>query len=1105
MFSGCGNLSPVIASRPGRIAHSALQRVGKSRKWGRMAEASDDYEETAVADAAVRRWWPRVLQGIGLLLFVVLAVAWFSREEIAGNVIEGQLRTFDIPATYDIESIGPDRQVLTNVVVGDPNAPDFTAKRAEVAIRYRLGTPQLGRITLIGPRLYGTLRGGTLSFGSLDKALFRDSGEPPGLPELDVRLVDGRALIESDYGPIGIKADGAGRIDSGFSGILAVAAPELDGGGCAARGSTFYGKVATSGGKPSIDGPLRMRSLRCPGQGVSLADAAIALDATADRDFGGVEGRGRLSSGALAFAGTRANGANGSMRATWRKDALTAKYSLVARGLAHPQAQAALLTAEGSVRARNGFANLELQSDIEGNGVRLGEGLDRVMANAAQSADGTLVAPLLQQARTALARESRASSLVASLTARKTGEVISLVLPAAKLRGGSGDTLLSLSQFNIVQSGSGLPRISGNVATGGAGLPRIVGRMERAPGGGAVLRMRMAEYAAGGSSLAIPELILAQASGGSLGFAGRAVASGPLPGGSTRNLSLPIQGSWGNAGLALWNRCIDVRFDRLALASLMLERRGLQLCPSRGQSIVRQDGRGLRIAAGAPALDLSGRLADTPMRLRSGPVGFAWPGAMSARAVDVSLGPPDTASTFRISNLTATFGKDIADKFEDADIRLFQVPLNLENTNGDWRYASGVLGIDGATFRLVDREATPRFNPLVSDDGRLTLRDNVIRAEATMKEPASQRAVTAVEIVHNLSTGTGSADLAVNDLLFDSQLQPDTLSPLALGVIARTRGTIRGSGRIEWTEAGVTSRGTFGSDNLDFAAAFGPVRGASGTVEFTDLLSLTTAPDQRIRIGSVNPGIEVLDGELVFSLREGQFLGVQGATWPFMGGTLTLRETRLNLGMSEERRYVFEIEGLDAAVFVQQMELPNVAATGIFDGTLPIVFDNAGNGRIEGGMLIARPPGGNVSYVGELSRENLGTMANFAFDALRSLDYQQMSVGMDGPLTGEIVTRVRFDGVKQGAGARQNFITRRFANLPIRFNINITAPFYQLITSLKSMYDPASVRDPRELGLLTDDGRVLKRVTTDQPPAIRPEDIIPDAPPIQTPESENKP
>lgn len=1050
-----------------------------------------------------RRRWPRVLAVLAIAILVALAMVWFARERIAGNFVEAQLQQNDIPATYEIESIGPYRQVLTNIVVGDPSAPDMTIERAEVAIRYRLGTPTIGQITLVRPRLYGTMHGGKLSFGTLDKALFRDTGEPPGLPRLDLNLVDGRGLIESDFGPIGIKTDGAGPLDDGFAGVLAVAAPEIEVAGCEARDATLFGKITTADRKPTIEGPLRAASFACSAHGLSLSDASISVDATIDKNLAGIEVDGRLATGTVVGAGARASGINGTVRAVWRSDALTARYSLAGRGISHPQARVALLTAEGFVRGRNGFATLDLQADVEGNGLRLGDGLDAFLADAARSTEGTLIEPLLSRARTALEREGRASSLTASLSARRTGGVLSMQVPAASLRGGSGATLLALSRFQMISSESGSPRLSGNVATGGDGIPRIAGRMERGPGGNAVLRLRMADYVAGSSSLAIPEMVLAQASSGALGFSGRAIASGALPWGSTRNLALPLSGNWtSGSGLSLWNRCIDVRFDSLALASLSLERRGLTACPSKGQSIVRHDGRGLRVAAGMPSLDLQGRLAETPIRLRSGPVGFAYPGAISAREVDVSLGPDASASTFRISNLTATLGNEIAGRFEDGDIRLFQVPLNLQGASGDWRYAGGIMSIGEGQFRLVDRNPEPRFNPLVSDDGRLTLRDNVIRAEATLQEPASQRTVTAVSILHNLASGTGHADLSVNDLLFDSRLQPVTLTPLALGVVANTRGTVRGSGRIDWAAAGVTSRGSFTSDNLDFAAAFGPVKGASGTVEFTDLLALTTAPDQRIRIASVNPGIEVADGELVFALREGQYLGVQGATWPFMGGTLTLREVNLNIGTSEERRYVFEIEGLEAARFVQRMELSNIAATGTFDGTLPIIFDTSGNGRIEGGLLIARAPGGNVSYVGELSREDLGTMANFAFDALRSLDYKQMSIAMDGSLTGEIVTKVRFDGVKQGVNARRNFITRRFENLPIRFNVNVKAPFYSLLTSIKSMYDPASVRDPRELGLLTDDGRVLQRAVSPPPPTVTPEDIIPDTAPVQTSESE---
>lgn len=1078
---------------------------GRARKWGSMADADSDVEVEPYASAPRRRRvWLRVLLGVFVLLLAALLALWLSRERIAGNVIERELERYGIPATYTIERIGPDRQILTNIVVGDPRRPDLIVERAEVPIKLRLGTPTIGRITLVRPRLFGTMRGGTLSFGTLDKALFRDTGKPPGLPELDLRLIDGRALIEGDFGPLGIKADGAGRIDDGFSGVLAVTAPRLDGAGCAGRGASLYGKVATAGGKASIDGPLRLASLACAG--VNLRNVLLAVNAILDRDFKGVEGRGRLETGLLQAAGARANGLAGTMQATWRDRALTARYSLAARGLAHPQANAALVTAEGTVRARDDFASLEVRSDLAGNGMRMGLGLDRVLGDAARATQGTLLAPLLAQARTALAREGRASTLAAELTLRRTAGATSVVIPQATLRGGSGDTLLALSQAQLGIPARGTPRFSGNLATGGRGLPRIVGRMERAPGGTAVLRLRMAEYRAGDSALELRELVLAQATNGAIGFSGRARASGALPGGLTRNLALPLSGSWSQrGGLALWNRCTEIGFDRLAVASLTLERRALTLCPVRGQPILRQDARGLRIAGGASSLDLAGRLAQTPIRLRTGAVGFAYPGALSARAIDVSLGPAATASTFRISNLTATFGREIAGNFAGADIRLFAVPMNLENAAGNWRYASGALSLADGSFRLVDREAVPRFNPLVSQGGTLTLRDNLIRANATLREPASGREVTDVSIVHNLASGVGHADLTVDGLLFDRALQPDVLTPRARGVVANVSGTVRGTGRIDWDERGTTSRGSFSSDSLDFAAAFGPVTGASGMVEFTDLIGLTTAPGQRIRIGSVNPGIEVTEGELVFSLRNGQLLGVEGARWPFMGGTLTLRSTTLNLGQSEERRYVFEIEGLQAAEFVQRMELPNLSATGTFDGTLPIIFDQSGNGRIEGGLLIAREPGGNVSYIGELTRENLGTMANFAFDALRSLDYRQMSIAMDGNLTGEIVTRVRFDGIKQGAGTKRNFITKRFENLPIRFNVNIRAPFYSLITSLKAMYDPASVRDPRDVGLLDREGNVLQRQVMPPAPAIKPDDIIPDSPPVQTSESEKLP
>lgn len=1069
-----------------------------------LAAETEAASETAQATPRTRWRRKRILVPATILSVLLLALtgAWLSRERIAGNLIERQLEAYDLPATYEIERIGGRTQVIRNLVIGDPRAPDLTARRVIVRMSYGLGTPGIGAVILEKPRLYGSYRRGQLSFGTLDKLLFRDSGEPPGLPALALTLRDGRALIESDFGPVGIKADGSGKLDSGFAGVLAATAPELAYGDCRARRATVFGKITTARGAPRFVGPARLGSLDCPSQALALGAFSADLDLRTDAALANPAGEARLAGGPMRVGANGAQSLTGTIRMQLRGERLAGRYTLAARGLATPQALAAVLTADGVVRGDAKLSRIDVEAELEGNGIRPGTQAVGALAGLARLGEGTLVSPIARRIAAALGAEARGSRLEMDLRLRRDGDALTLFAPKAQLTGGSGQRLVAASRLEYAARPGAPARISGNFVTGGSGLPRLNGRMERSSAGEAVFRLVMAPYAAGGSTLAVPGLSIVQGARGGLGFAGEVIASGPLPGGMARNLALPLNGTWSPGGrLALWRQCTPIAFDSLAIANLSFDKRRVTLCPPSGRAILQSGPDGFSLAAGAPSLALSGRLGDTPISLASGPIGFAWPGALKARSVDVTLGPPATASRFRISDLSGTFGRTISGAFSDAEIMLAAVPLDLRNASGQWDYRQGRFTVADGNFVLADRTEPDRFAPLAARGATLALADNIVTARAELRHPASDRLVTVADIRHSLASRTGHADLAVPGLVFDKALQPADLTPRALGVVANALGTVTGTGRIDWRGDGrVTSSGSFSSETLDFAAAFGPVRGASGTIVFSDLLGLTTAPGQKLRIAGVNPGIEVLDGELEFALRDGQFLSVGGASWPFMGGRLVLKSTELNLGTSEERRYIFEIVGLQAERFIAQMELENLSATGTFDGMVPIVFDRNGNGSIESGTLLSRSPGGNISYVGALTYEDLSPMANFAFETLKSLDYNQMTVVMEGPLTGEIVTKVRFDGVRQGAGAKQNFITRRFAALPLEFRVNIKAQFYQLLSSLKAMYDPAAVKDPRELGLLSDDGRrLLRREITGEEaePAITPEDIIPDEPPIQ--------
>lgn len=1009
---------------------------------------------------------------------------WFTREQIADRIILDQLQSHGVAARYEVESIGPRLQVLRNVVIGDPALPDLVVERVEVRIDYVFGAPRIGAVKLVRPRLYGTFLNGKASFGALDPLLFpRQAAQKPfALPDLAVTVIDGRALMLTGFGKAGIAVDGEGNLRNGFAGTIAASAPRLAMGQCRAADVTMFGRIAVDDARPQFDGPLRMASLQCDGAGGN-AQGAVGKGLTAnaqvraDRDLAGLTGTVSLRGRDLALPGVTAASLALDARLALRDGALSGRVEANAGSFASNAVQFGLVGLEGALRYEPREDRAEFRGAIKGEGARQGKGLAGALASSADAARGTMLGPLLDQLRKALAAQERGSRLVGEVGLRRNGEAMSIVVPQARLTGGSGQDLFSLSRFQLVTaSREAPPLLAGNFATAGAGLPRIVGRLEQGRAGKALFRLTMAPWRAGADSLAIPELMVAQVADGSLGFSGLARVSGAIPGGTVQNLELPLAGSLDARGqLALWKRCTRPRFERISLGTAVFDRAAIDLCPSHGAAIVESGGNGLRLAARADNLALTGRVGESPLVLSTGALNLGYPGTLRAAGVDVRLGADAAPSRFRVANIDLRLGTDPAGTFAGLEARLADVPLDIAGASGQWRYADGRLSISQAGFDLTDRLDPARFEPLRSDGAAFTLEGSRIAAKAALREARTSRGVGEVSIGHDLSTGAGHADLAVPDLKFDKGFQPAQLTRLALGVVANVEGRITGSGRIDWNARGVASTGSFGTDNLDLAAAFGPAKGIKGRIEFTDLLGMVSKPHQQITVAAINPGIEVTEGQIDLTLLPDQVLRLHDARWPFLGGTLVLEPTDLRLGVAEARRYTLTVTAIDAAKFIEKMELGNLAATGTFDGQFPLVFD-ANGGRIEEGTLVSRSGGGNVSYIGALTYENMGAMANFAFDSLKSLDYRTMAIAMRGDLEGEIVTNVKFDGVRQGAGTKRNFITRQVANLPIQFNVNIRAPFYQLITSFKALYDPAFVKDPRLLGLVDAQGRPLRRL-----------------------------
>ncbi len=1071
-----------------------------------MAEA-EPYSEThleqpASADDAMRGMWPikwrwRISLALLIIILVGFAVIWLTREQIAGNLIDEQTTANGIEAEYEIESIGPQQQVLRNLVIGDPAAPDLTVEKVVVDIAYTLGVPEIARIELTKPRLYGTFRDGTFSLGALDPLLLAESDEPAALPEFDVTIIDGRAQIDSDYGMIGIKLEGEGSLNDDFEGILAATGSKLGVQDCSVNTATLYGDLTTSGGQPSFEGPVRLNGVDCADGNIKSADTQVRFTLT--QDFSSLDGSINIESEEVLYAGLSLAELTANSDFTYgltgdsEDDAggLTLQHELLGIGIAGPNVELAKLSLDGDLRASNGFERVDWSARFDGEDAAIKLGQGGALSDARAAVSGTLLESLLGKFEEGLSRALKGGRLAGDLTLRMNEGTNSLIIPEARLRSASGETVLALSRLSYSSSDgdqAGAQRLSGNILTGGPDIPRINGRMEQVGSGDLALRLTMAEYRQGADSMAIPRMEVRQDQRGRVSFNGRLQAEGVIPGGSVRGLALPIEGTWSSAsGLAVGQRCTELSLTGLTYSELTLQGRKFALCPANGGAMVRYDD-AFNLSFATRDLELIGALSGTPASIAADRAVLSYPGPFELEGVEAVIGQPESALRLSIGDFQGGIGETIGGTFAESAVTMDIIPLNLTDLNGNWSFEDSVLRLSDSAFILTDRpdpeiDPKPRFEPLSAQAASLTLEDNRIQVDAGLRHAASGVLISNLSIGHDLSSGVGGADIDIPSLNFGDALQPADLTYLAKGTIALAEGTVQGSGRFDWSEDDVTSSGTFSTDNFDFATVFGPVRGVKGEIVFTDLINVTTAPSQVVEIASINTGIETLNGRIVYTLIDSETVRLEDGRWPLMGGEMVVQPTTIANGGRDGQNYVIELVGLDAAAFVAQAELTNLGVSGIFDGTLPVSFDALGNGSIKGGYLVSRPPGGNVSYIGELTYEDLGAMSNYVFQTLRSIDYSQMSVELNGNLAGEIITRFNIDGIRQGEGASKNFVTRKIAEIPIRFNINVRSEnFFLLSTIARGLFDPSAFGDPIDQGLLTiEDGQILPRAPFQQP------------------------
>lgn len=1018
-------------------------------------------------------------------LIAIAGAIWVLRTPIADNFVSDQLQQRGVKAQYRITAIGLRTQTLADVVIGDPQRPDLIARRVKVRIGWGWTGPKISGVSAEGLRLFGKWEEGRLKLGEVDKLLPEPSEQDFTLPELDIALSDARARIETPWGAIGARIDGAGPLRQDFRGQLAILSEGLTLDGCQTGRVSAYGAVRIALGRPNFVGPVRGEKLGCITADASVARFDAQLETSLAADLKSWNGQVDATASGLKGGGgslatlTAVGGFRGDPAATKFDYDLTgsagrwgeikvAGLSLIGTLDAGPALSAtaklafARAKAPAQVRARIADTAAALRTSPIGP---IADQMMRAVAGALTNLSGEADVLLVGDART---------------------RRIEIIAPRLRSAGGARLTGDASSRLSVLMTGK-QPKflVDGRWQIEGGGLPDADVRIARAGDGRLSGQARLKPLIAGESRLALTPVTFAGDRNGNMRIATTFTLSGPLGGGRVDGLTMQVDGQlWPNGDFMLAGGCQRVTIAGAALAGVSLGRNAVQLCGARARPLLAYRNGRLSGDIALVAPRLTGRTGDSLLAVQAARMHYGLAtGSLALDALAVRIGEGESATNFAAATLTgALVDGAMAGRIEGAAGEIGEIPLAMTEIAGDWQWRDNILSLNGGLL-VSDTQADPRFSPLSSSDAALSFADGKISATANFAEQSTGTPIGRADIAHDFDLATGSADLLIMSMRFNEAFQPDQLTPLALGVVANVSGTMAGRGRIDWSGDAVTSSGTFTTAGSDFAAAFGSVNGASSTIVFDDLLALHTPPGQRISLDEVNPGIPVIGGLIDYQLLDAQKIQIEGGRWPFAGGELILKPTIIDFDVNAVRRLEFELRGVDAGVFLTEFGFDNLSAKGVFDGVLPVEFSGLG-GRVVEGKLVARPGGGEVAYVGELSNYNLGVVANFAFNMLKSLAYEEMLITLNGDLDGEMLTDVKFVGLKQGASAERNIITRQIDKLPIVFNVKINAPFRQLIGSARSLYDPSVLIDQNRDALI--EAQRAAEATSVQPPESEP-------------------
>ena len=963
---------------------------------------------------------------IGLLLLIVLAAAlYLNRRAAARELLVGWLDRKGIDADVEVEQLEIDGFV-GKISIGDPRDPQFKVERVEVD--YALGMPWskagLGvtpsRIRLVRPLARASWKNGKLSLGSLDPLVEEFTAKPPR-PDSRAPLVvieDGRARIDTEYGPLQVLADA--RIDDSKLMRLNARLPaaSLKSGDMQARGLSAVVDLTTTGDRVA----LKVEAAAEDFEAKDASGTAARLTLTGDLPYPDLKARrgdGRaviaahLTADALNAGGIEGRRAEAALDFDGRTQGWIEAFQIVGKGQTRIRTQG--LAGQG-MDARGADISLSRADVMVKRGQR---GLEWRVASPA--------AIRLDSGSAAGTRLTQAVLSSSSLTAGGRDAAFEvqgpLALRAAQLV--SGDLSLSQAQgrldLDLVRDG-----VTQLTATGALSADRAAWPGLGAPTRDDLPEMAELKRALGAFALDAPGVRLAAGSAGTELTLTRPITARPANGGlltlspAKTPLFAAEAGQSGGGALSITAQSGGgLPEAQIAVPSWSLTPDGFRATLDGRAALDFGPARNIALSTKGELGSSSGRLTYTtsdciPVSVERMELGENDVTDVAGRfcpadgpLISVADGGWRAQGTLADVNATAPF---LAMRFADAQGRLVV----------DGKPAGLSMTASVAKAQVADTTDPQRFLPLTAT-GEARLANDVWSGGFDLSR--LEHAIGRIDLRHDGKAEAGGVIISAPNLAFSQYgLQPDDLSPLAADYLkSPVEGTAGFEGRFDWSPTTTSSSGLLTIPELDFTSPAGKVQGLKGRIEFTSLTPLVTAPDQVLTVDRLETVTPLTDLELRFALDE-KALALAGGQIQAAGGRISIEPFNIPLTPGEAWGGVIVVEQVQLNELMKSANLQDKAELdSVVSGRLPFTYAPDKGWRIVGGVLNAVRPG-RLSIKPEVFEDLAAgggdastalppnTMQDLAYQAMQDLAISDLTAKVNSLDEGRLGVRFRING-----------------------------------------------------------------------------------------------